>query len=268
MNPLRRSFMIHSSLALTAAVAMRPARVAAKELDSARCWRLSEAAPADTGPGRKFSSDGKVQPYPGNTVLCPIPRPSAIFDEMNRAYGALRSQFGGGHFTWLPPTSYHMTVFDGVTDAFRRPGDWPQMLPLNATLTECNGYVADRLRKLDLGITLPLRMVIDDPDPSGVSSAITLRPVDSAENNRLRELRDRISTAVGIRHGDHDVYRFHTSFAYYVRQLAGDEEERYRQALSATVQQLRTALPVIELGAPEFCLFDDMYAFRTQFNLR
>jgi hypothetical protein len=212
--------------------------------------------------------DGKVQHYPGNTVICHIPRPSAIFDELNRAYRALRAEFGVEHFTWLPPNSYHMTVFDGVTDAFRRLGDWPQMLPLNATMAVCNRYVGERLRKLDLGITLPLRMVIDDPDPSGVSAAITLRPVDSAENQRLRDLRDRISTAVGIRHGDHDIYRFHTSFGYYVRQLAGDEEAKYRQVFSAAVQQLRKVLPVIELGAPEFCLFDDMYTYHTQFKLR
>lgn len=267
MNPRRRNLLTHGLLALTASFAMRPVRVAAKGSEAARCWPLSEVAPENTGPGRKFASDGKVQHFPGNTVLCRIPQPSGTFAELNRAYGALRAEFGLEHFTWLPPNSYHMTVFDGVTDAFRRPGDWPQTLPLNATMTVCNRYVGERLRKLDLGTTLPLRMAIDDPDPSGISAAITLRPIDSAENHRLRELRDRISAAVGIRHGDHDIYRFHTSFAYYVRQLAGDEEDKYRQAFLAIVQQLRKALPVIELGAPEFCLFDDMYAYRTQFKL-
>ena len=34
------------------------------------------------------------------------------------------------------------------------------------------------------------------------------------------------------------------------------------------VQQLRKNLPVIELGAPEFCVFEDMYAFRKVFAVR
>jgi hypothetical protein len=268
MNPLRRSLLINSSLALTAAIAMRPAHIAARQSDSTRCTLPSQTTPVDIGPGRKFAADGKVQHYPGNTVLCHIPRSTVVFDELSNAYAALRADFGTGHFTWLPPSSYHMTVFDGVTDAFRRPGDWPQMLSLDAPMTVCNRYVGERLRKLDVGLKLPLRMVIDDPDPVGISGAIPLLPIDSVENRRLRDLRDRISSAVGIRHGDHDIYRFHTSFAYYVRELPSDTQEKYRRAFTATVRQLRKALSVIELGAPEFCVFEDMSAFRKEFELR
>ena len=40
------------------------------------------------------------------------------------------------------------------------------------------------------------------------------------------------------------------------------------ESFAAMVQQLRKDLPVIELGAPEFCVFEDMYAFRKVFAMQ
>jgi len=268
INPSRRKMLAKLSLALSAAVGLRRAHADEGEPEILRCRPLPPVTPDDVGPDKKFSVNGKAQRYPGNTVICHLPKQSEAFAELGRACAALRAEVGTRNLSWLPPDSYHMTVFDGATNAYRRPGDWPQMLPLDASMDACNRYLAERLRKFDLGLDPPIRMVVDEREFPGGYTLIPLRPVDARENRRLRDLRDRISVATGVRHPNHDSYRFHTSFAYYVRQFTADEEVSYQLALARTVQRLRKALPVIELAAPEYCLFDDMLAFPTQFLLR
>jgi hypothetical protein len=268
MNSSRRKMLAKLSLALSAAVGLHRARADEGDPEILRCRLLPPVIPADVGPDKKFAADGKVQRYPGNTVLCHVPKQSEAFAELGRACEALRAEAGVQNLSWLPPDSYHMTVFDGATDAYRRPGDWPQMLPLDAGMDACNRYLAKRLRKFDLGFDPPIRMVVDEREFPGGYTLIPLRPIDARENRRLRDLRDRISAVTGVRHSNHDSYRFHISFAYYVRQFTPDEEANYQLALARTVQRLRKALPVIELAAPEYCLFEDMFAFRTQFLLR
>ena len=267
MNPFRRKLLTQGSLGAAGAILARRVRADEGESEIIRCRPLPPAKPADVGPGKKFSADGTVQHYPGNTIICHIPK-SGVFDELKRVIEALRVDLGTQNLSWLPPESYHMTVFDGVTNAYRRPGDWPQMLPLDASMDACNSYVAKRLRKLDLGFVPPIRMVVNAGDVSRLPGSFPLRPVDAAENNSLRELRDRIALAIGVRHENHDSYRFHTTFAYYVRPFAADEDANYQLAYVKAAQRLRKAVPVIELNAPEYCLFEDMAAFRTQFILQ
>jgi hypothetical protein len=263
----RRRFLKATCLGFGGAVV--GSRVSAVE--SAACTDVPAARIVSVGPGQKFSSDGKVQRYPGNTVICHIPRPGACFDELGKTYATLRREIGSEvarKFTWLPPDSYHVTIFDGVTNAFRLPGDWPQMLPLDASMDVCDQYVGERLRTLTLGFDPPLRLVIDEGAIAGSLGTVPLRPIDEAENARLRDLRDRISAATGVRHAGHDSYRFHTSFAYYVSQFKPQEEKDYRAKFVNSVRRLRDAVPVLELGAPEYCLFEDMFAFHRQFFIK
>jgi hypothetical protein len=240
-------------------------------------WKLANAAacpeqfpvwPADVGPGRKFSSEGKVQRYSGNTIICPISATNPAFAELHKAYEALRASVNAANLAWLPPGSYHTTIFDGAADAYRQPGDWPQMLPLDASMEACNKYVGEHLQRMRGGIAPPIRMKIDLDEASSVRTVITLKPVDAAENHRLRTLRDELARATGIRHANHDQYRFHTSFAYYVRRFSVLDEAAYRTAYARMMHQLSSRLPVIELGSPEYCLFNDMFAFQPQFALR
>ncbi|MFT3792635.1 MAG: DUF1868 domain-containing protein [Rudaea sp.] len=265
MNPDRRSWLIRSALGVSATLAASRARAD----ERAQCRSLPPAKPSEVGPGEKFAVDGKVQRFPGNTILCHVPRPGAAFDALCRACETLRAEVGSRHLSWLPEASYHATIFDCVTDAYRLPGDWPQMLPLDASMEQCNRYLAGRLHDFDLGFAPPLRFVVDDDVEScDVATLVPLRPIDAAENRRLRDLRDRLSRATGIRHANHDGYRFHSSFAYYVRQFTPAEEANYQLARARMLRRLRKEIAVLELDAPTFCVFDDMFAFHEQFRLR
>lgn len=268
MNHSRRHWLTSMSLGSVAMLGASPAsaRVPARAPDPMLCTPVADAVP-DVGPTRKFAEDGRIQRYPGNTVICHIPRPSKAFDELTRAWAELRARTGEHHVTWLPPSSYHMTVFDGVTHAFRRPGDWPHGLPLDASMDECNRFVAEKLRNFDLGTHAPFRMVVDDSPAHKSRFSIRLRGIDAAETKRLYELRDRISEAIGVRHANHATYEFHTTAGYYVRKFSPADELTYQANFQRMLERLRKNLPVIELNAPEYTLFDDMSEFRTQFVL-
>jgi hypothetical protein len=267
MNTLQRRWLLRGSLALAAGAAIRSASGAMCESSPARDRAPGPPVPTDVGPGRKFTPDGKVQTFVGNTVICHIPRPGAVFDQLSAAFEGLRAEVGDQHLTWLPTASYHVTMFNGVDDMTRLPGDWPQELPLNATMRVCNRYVGAHLRRVRLGFPLPLRLVIDDAEFPTIPTVLPLCPIDATQEARLRDLRGRISKAIGVRHPDDDNYRFHLSFAYYVRQFSANQEQAYRLAFRKVRRQLVKSIPVIELGAPEFCVFNDMYAFDTKFVL-
>ncbi|KAF1020976.1 MAG: hypothetical protein GAK30_02130 [Paracidovorax wautersii] len=232
------------------------------------CGQLALGKPSATGPGTKYDAAGHALNFPGNTLICHLNQPGATFTALTDIAAALRAQVGDNNLTWTPPSSYHMTVVDGVTNAGRRPGDWPHLLPLDAPLEDCNRYVADKLRRFDLGMDLPIRMVADETLATQTGTQFLLRPIDAAENARPRDLRNRISQAIGVRHPNHDSYGFHITFAYYIRPFATVAEERRYQSLWLTaIQELRRRVPVIEMGAPEYCLFDSMNDFKTQFLL-
>lgn len=223
--------------------------------------------PTSTGPGKKFGVDGSIQRFPGNTILCHLNQPGRQHDALKGVVAKLREETGDVNITWLPPSSYHMTVFDGSLDSRRSAGDWPNGLGPDASLQECNDLIAERLRKFDLGFDPPIRMVADENSPAPAMTGIPLRPIDAAEGMRLRDLRDRLAVALGIRHANHDSYAFHTTFGYYIKRFSPEAELDYRRNYTRAIQKFRQLQPVIELGAPEYCLFDDMTSFQTQFYL-
>lgn len=269
MNTARRTFLGWAGAGAIGTVgAMASARHTLAQDAATAPGPMALGQPSATGPGTKYDASGQARYFPGNTVICHLNRPGATFTALKEIATALRTQAGDGHITWTPPSSYHMTVFDGVTDAGRQPGDWPHQLPLDASLAECNRHIAQKLQNFDLGIDLPIRMVADEKLAKQTATQFPLRPIDSAENARLRDLRNRISEAIGVRHAHHDSYGFHITFGYYIRAFATmADEQRYQSLWLAAIQDLRHRVPVIEMGAPEYCLFDSMNDFKTQFLL-
>lgn len=230
--------------------------------------------PADTdgtAVGRKFYADGRVMPFAGNTIICHLPQQG----ESSRCFGALMdiyrdvpTQIFAPYIALTPTSSYHMTVFAGANDKDRIAGAWPEFLSKEMPIDQCNRVIAERLKSARYGIDLPLRMKIDQDQPEKLHPlTIRLKPFDDAENSKLRALRDKISASLGIRTLDHASYRFHITMAYLIKQMPKDVAEAYRPLCVAWHKQLAEVCPVIELGAPEYCVFKDMFAFERQFYL-
>lgn len=217
---------------------------------------------------QKFDAHGNVLGFAGNTFLCHVP----LFTPLSDALTAVRDRIKAGPhadaLAMLPPESYHMTVFEGVTDSERRRGTWPADLPLNATLAECTRHMMKKLQGFDLACELPLRMKVAEPDAQLKIGAMCLVPADAEEARKLRDLRDRLAALLGFRAPWHDSYVFHMTHSYLIRPMNLD---RIKQALdfhSALYAERVAPLGTLSLGAPEFCTFINMQAFDNLFFLR
>lgn len=221
--------------------------------------------------GKKFAADGRVLPFPGNTIICPIGPDHPALVPLQTFRAALEAEPYAHKFTFTPTSSYHMTLFEGVVDAERRPGFWPSDLGSDAPLDTCNRLFLEKLAAFDLGDTSPFRMrVMDGPGnvETRPGAGIYLSPIDDQEDHTLRQVRDRLSDVLKLRQPGHETYRFHTTQTYAITPLTEAETARYRALRQASLKVLAAAMPVLELGAPAFCVFEDMFAFHPRLYLR
>ncbi|KIX92451.1 uncharacterized protein Z520_11771 [Fonsecaea multimorphosa CBS 102226] len=214
--------------------------------------------------GRKFDADGKVLPFPGNTIICHLSPDHALYRATLGLHDALESHKLASLYTLLPPESWHMTVFEGVTDQTRKPHAWPADLPLDAPLDRCTDLFKEKLKGFDFDSEPPFQLTVVGYDPLIDGIALTVVPASAADEARLRGLRDRLSELLQLRHPTHDWYSFHISLAYILRRLDNQQHQELRDFL----EEYRPKLPLhFELGAPEFCTFEDMFAFSRRFYL-
>lgn len=158
-----------------------------------------------------------------------------------------------------------MTVFEGVCDQRRKPDVWPKDLPLDAPLATCHDLFKDKLSKFDLDVPIPLRLAVTGLVMSRSGIRLDLAPVDDDEEKSLRGLRNRLSDLLQIRARGHDIYVFHLALAYKIALMGREDEE----ALLNSLQEWYMTIPHdFELGAPEFCHFDDMFSFHRQMFLK
>jgi len=213
---------------------------------------------------QKFEPDGSLRYFPGNCIICHLHPESALYRALLIVYNKFADQPFAPLYTMLPPASWHMTIFEGVCDQIRKSGFWPDDMSSDASLTSCSALFNKKLVKFDLGIEPPFRMAVEGWETLKDGIAVRVVSASAAEESRLRQLRDRLSELLGIRHPTHDTYVFHVSVAYLLRHLNQEES----QDIWAFLQDHRSALPgVFELGAPEFCLFDDVSAYYRQLFL-
>ncbi|WYZ44895.1 hypothetical protein EsH8_VIII_000211 [Colletotrichum jinshuiense] len=225
--------------------------------------------PYPAGVPSKFAPSGAVQPFPGNTILIHLAASDPVFASLESLGAALASSRFSSSVALLPPSSYHMTVFEGVCDQVRQPGYWPADLPLDTPLQECTSHLEEklsglRLRDGDAPRPPPYDMAIAGFDPLDVGISLRLEGRAPSVTERLRGLRGRLAAALQIRHPIHDEYGFHISVAYLLRHLDDAEKRELEALLSAFF----TGMPkTLALGAPEFCVFGDMFAFERRFHL-
>ena len=230
------------------------------------------AAPPDVG--RKFFTDGRVMPFAGNTVICHLPQQgegSEAFGALLDIYRAMPASRFTRKMAVLPPSSYHMTVIGGANDKDRRRPLWPAKVPLDASMAECNRFVGEQLRGVLLGEDAPpYKMTVDLTEPTASEGPLTLRllPVDALTRDKLYRLRARLAEAMGIAIAVPDRYGFHITLGYDIAWLDAAEDAEFRQTFARWKREVVAKVPVIALGAPEYCTLDDMFHFSRQFYLK
>ena len=259
----RRQFLLRSSAFSLAG--LFPLRLSAQ---LARSGELLEddpqlaIIPRDTS--LKFNPDGRPRAFAGNTIICHLPQQSRFRDAVAALGDALRSSSFAGKLAVLPSDSYHVTILGGLNNQDRTRYGWPSDLPINASIAECNRIIGERIARFRMHSELPIRFCVDKEKTVAPqrASGLQLIPADAKEELKLRVLRDRMAAEVfRYRAADHETFGFHVSLAYQMSSFTVDERRYYQSELVRHLSSIIAAAPVIELGVPEFCTFEDMYRF-------
>jgi len=218
----------------------------------------------------KFTPEGAVKPFAGNTVICHIPQQCRFRDGTVALHDALTRSSFAHKLGILPPESYHMTIYPGANDQDRPLSSWPGGVPLDATIEQCSSMVKTRMEAARFSGPFPLRVRVDVPKTLGYGRASTLRMTgaDEASERALRRLRNQIADVYQYRAPDHETYGFHITIAYTMANFSKPEMTEYRAILQQAVERIVAATAVLELGLPEYCTFKDMYRFDTELMLR
>jgi hypothetical protein len=219
----------------------------------------------------KFNPDGSRRPFAGNTVICHLLQQSQVRDTVTAIGDALRSSSFAPKLAILPSDSYHATILGGVNDVDRDQSEWPEDVPIKASITECNRIVGQRFAQFKIHEELPIRFRVDKEKTLApqLASGLQLVPADPSEKSKLSRLRDRMADEVfRYRAKNHDTFGFHISLAYQMSGFTFDERREYQSILEHHIPIIVAAAPVIELGVPEFCTFEDMYRFEIRTLLR
>lgn len=205
--------------------------------------------------GLKFLPDGQVMGYSGNTFICHIPAGDA-HNALEQAARQLRSGPVASAFAFLPPSSYHMTVFEGVSDSDRGNGRWPDWIDPLASVDAVTKAFLPRVQGLDLHTSVSIR-------PTGLFGGFSVRAdgATDADTSRLWQARSALRRATGIRRPDFATYGFHITLAYLLRWLSPDEAETVMGLSDIVEAKLLAAAPQMTLGGVEFCGFANMHAF-------
>ncbi|WP_421853216.1 DUF1868 domain-containing protein [Oricola sp.] len=205
--------------------------------------------------GVRFDDDGAFLPDPGNTVVRHVVPGSQTQAALIELRERLRGLAWGHRFAFTEIDSLHMTVFEGVLETRRLPNHWPERVSLDAPLETVTDHLADRLARFEG--PGPFQMRIAEVTPLG----LMLTGTTSAAEGTARRWRSGLSETMGYRAPNHDSYVFHVTLAYIIEWLPDALLAEYRQALAALTEEFAARIPVVELGPPAFCTFEDMNGF-------
>ena len=204
--------------------------------------------------------------YPGNTLMVHLDTQSPLHQALSAMVEDFKTQPFAPLLTLLPSSSLHMTIYECVTDGIRTRNSYPGDLPLDSSLKTCHAHLAHHLANYSHGLGSQgvgrMRVIGYEPMTDGIG--LKLEPTTSEMESRLRDLRDRLSEDLKMRHPGHEAYSWHMALAYTVRHLSDEDRIGIEKYLTEWQKRLATTF---ELGVPEFCVYDDMHQFRRVFYL-
>ena len=208
------------------------------------------------GHGGKFTTDGRLQTWPGNTFICHVDRNSHAFAAIGALQAELKASAFQKLFTFLPPASFHMTVFQGISPTPKPGTGWPLGLPRDLSRDE----VTDALLARIDGIALPQRRRMRVVGLFGGFS-LTMAGATEEEEKSLRQTRIALRGATGIDFADFDDYVFHITLAYLLKWVPEATAHGIAALGAELAERHKDEIGLIDLGPVEFCNFDNMHHF-------
>lgn len=206
--------------------------------------------------GTKFHADGSLRYFPGNTIVSMCTGIEPLYSELVWAQERYKEVTFANKLSFLPPSSFHMTVFDLLCDEVRSPEHWSNQFPTDTPIETTDRILRDKLS--DVHFPESIEMSLDEATVTGLK----LLPANAAVQKMLADFRTTVANATGIKHPNHDRYRFHITFAYVLQPLNTEEKEEFSRVADVVLARLKETVDPFVIGQPRFVLFDDMGDFQ------
>lgn len=206
--------------------------------------------------GGKFTPDGTVQHWPGNTFVCHLDRSSDAFEAILELQEEVKKSTFNRFFTFLPPPSFHMTVYQGLSPEMKPGSGWPEGVPEGLSRDDVNEVFLKRLVRLALPTSFSVKV-----DDLFAGYSLTVSGANEGEERALRNARVALRDATGLSFIDFDDYVFHITMAYLIDWMSERTARELVDYSSEISQRFLSEIGNIELGPVEFCSFDTMHHF-------
>ncbi|MFK7859657.1 MAG: DUF1868 domain-containing protein [Granulosicoccus sp.] len=216
-------------------------------------WPSGIALP---GEGGKFLSDGTLQVWPGNTFVCHVDAQSPAHDELRALQEEIKMSRFASFFTFLPPSSFHMTVFEGISPGVNNPACLPTGAKPGMSRDELSANMLEKLADVKLEPSQSVEIV-----SLFCGLGLRVRRVGEQHDAPLRHARERLRTATGINPPRFEEYMFHISLAYLLQWLTEPTAAALVEFSNELAGRYAQKLSAIPLGPVEFCNFESMHHF-------
>jgi hypothetical protein len=206
----------------------------------------------------KFDEKGNHLPYPGCSIICKIPLNTHLSNEIISFQKNIENFNPKKTYSYLPPSSFHMTLFDCCNLNTKNTNFWPSNVDPNMDHKDIAVELNKRIQNyiFPKKLNLKLKMFF-----GGYS--IVLEPFSEEDEKILRNCRDELSSLLEIKFENHQRYTFHITLAYILRELNKNEIKNLIEFNKQLSFDFSKKFPKITLTKPEMCTFEDMLEFKS-----
>ena len=210
------------------------------------------------GAENKFDDRGNPLPFPGCTIICNIPLNTNLSDQIFSLQKNLENFNPEKTYFYLPPSSFHMTLFDccnfNTKNTNYLPLDIDPDMDYKDIAVELNKRIQNYIFPKEFNLKLKMFF-------GGYS--IILEPYSEKDEKILRNCRDELSSLLKIKFENHQRYNFHITLAYILRELNKIEINNLIEFNKKLSLDFSKKFPKITFTKPEMCTFEDMLEFKT-----
>ena len=210
------------------------------------------------GGENKFDDKGNPLPYPGCTIICNIPLNTNLSDQIISFQKKMENFNPKKTYFYLPPSSFHMTLFDCCNLNTKNTKYWPSDIDSDMDYKDIAIELNKRIQNYIFPeeFNLKLKMFFG-------SCSIVLEPFSEKDEKILRNCRDELSSHLKIKFENHQRYTFHITLAYILRELNKNEIKSLIEFNKQLSFDFSKKFPKITLTKPEMCIFEDMLEFKS-----
>ena len=206
----------------------------------------------------KFDHNGKPLAFPGCSIISKIPIKSDLFYEIKLLQLKYKDLNPDKAYTYLPETSFHMTLFDCCNINTFNTQYWPKNIVEDNNFEKIAYVLSKRIKNLKFPDKFDLKL----KKLFGGYSMI-LEGNTKKDEKIIRDYRNKLSDLLGIRFENHETYSFHITLAYILRKLKDDEIKKVIKINFRLLEGFVKKFPIILIEKPELCTFENMYEFKS-----